>query len=53
MDDTAFRTISLAAQSQIAMFFKPDGKRIIHPEPACFFEVPINGPLPEDLNFIP
>jgi hypothetical protein len=30
-----------------------DGETIIHPEPARFFEVPIQGPLPEDLNYIP
>jgi hypothetical protein len=29
------------------------GRRIIHPEPARFFEVPIQGPQPEDLNYIP
>jgi hypothetical protein len=47
------RDISLGAQSQIAAFFASDGKTIIHPEPARFFEVPIKGPLPEDLNYIP
>ena len=26
---------------------------MIHPEPARFFEVPIQGPLPEGLKFIP
>ena len=26
---------------------------IIHPEPPRFFEVPIQGPLPEEFNFIP
>src|SRR5262249_5054217 len=30
-----------------------DGTEAIHPEPARFFEVPINLPLPEDLNYIP
>jgi hypothetical protein len=45
--------IARAYQEQIASFFESDGKRIIHPEPARFFEVPINGPLPEDLNYIP
>jgi hypothetical protein len=37
---------------QIATFFASDGKTIIHPEPARFFEVPIKGPLPEELNYI-
>jgi hypothetical protein len=48
----AFRDIALGAQSQIAMFFASDGETIVHPEPARFF-VPIQGPLPEDLNYIP
>jgi hypothetical protein len=47
------REISLGAQAQIATFFVTDGKEIIHPEPARLFEVPIHGPLPEDLNYIP
>jgi hypothetical protein len=45
--------IALGAQEQIGAFFASDGKMIIHPEPARFFEVPIQGPLPEDLNYIP
>jgi hypothetical protein len=49
----AFREISLGAQAQIAIFFVSDGETIIHPEPARFFEVPIQGPLPEELNYIP
>jgi hypothetical protein len=49
----AFRNIALGAQAQIAMFFASDGETIIHPEPARFFEVPIHGPLPEELNYIP
>jgi hypothetical protein len=48
----AFREISLGAQAQIAMFFASDGETIIHPEPARFFEVPIQGALPEELNYI-
>ena len=49
----AFRDIALGAQAQIAIFFASDGETIIHPEPARFFEVPIQGPLPEELNYIP
>jgi hypothetical protein len=45
--------IALGAQDQIATFFASDGQTIIHPEPARFFEVPLQGPLPEDLNWIP
>ena len=49
----AFRDIALGAQAQIARFFASDGMTIIHPEPARFFEVPIQGPLPEALHYIP
>ena len=49
----AFRDIALGAQAQIANFFASDGETIIHPEPARFFEVPIQGRLPEELNYIP
>ncbi len=51
--NAAWREVVLGAQSQIATFFASEGKTIIHPEPARFFEVPIQGPLPEGLNFIP
>jgi hypothetical protein len=44
--------IALGAQEQIATFFASNGQQIIHPEPARFFETPIQGPLPEDLNWI-
>src|SRR5262249_30065191 len=47
------REICLGAQGQIASFFASDGQTIIQPEPARFFEVPIHGPLPEELNSIP
>jgi hypothetical protein len=45
--------IARGAQQQIARLFASDGREIIHPEPARFFEVPIVLPLPEDLGFIP
>ena len=48
-----FREISLGAQGQIAIFFVSDGETIIRPKPVRFFEVPIQGPLPEELNYIP
>jgi hypothetical protein len=48
----AWRDIALGAQEQIATFLASDGTEIIHPEPARFFETPIQGPLPEDLSFI-
>jgi hypothetical protein len=47
------QAIARGAQEQVATFFASDGAQIIHPEPARFFEVPIDGPLPEDLNYIP
>jgi hypothetical protein len=53
IDDANFKSIALGAQEQIATFFASDGTDIIHPEPAQYFEVPIHGPLPEDLNYIP
>jgi pimeloyl-ACP methyl ester carboxylesterase len=51
--DVAIRPIALGAQEQIAVFLATDGVTIVHPEPARFFEVPVNLPLPEDLVFIP
>jgi hypothetical protein len=48
----AWRDIALGAQEQIATFFESDGTEIIQPQPSRFFETPIQGPLPEDLNFI-
>jgi len=45
--------IGRGAQEQVARFFASDGKEIVQPEPARFFEVPIVLPLPEDLGFIP
>jgi hypothetical protein len=49
----AFGAIARGAQEQIAIFFESDGELTVHPEPTRFFEVPIAGPLPEGLNFIP
>lgn len=47
-----FGVIALGAQDQAGRFFKSDGTTRILPEPRQFFEFPIVGPLPEDLNFI-
>jgi dienelactone hydrolase len=52
LDIPAFRAITRGAQEQIATFFATDGAAVIHPEPARFFETPINLPLPENLNYI-
>lgn len=52
LDVPGFRAIIGGAHEQIATFFATDGAAVIHPEPARFFEVPINLPLPENLNYI-
>jgi len=46
---------AVGAQQQIAAFFASNGAVLIDPDGAAgpFFEVPIAGPLPETLNFIP
>lgn len=45
---------AIGAQQQIALFFASNGTLVIDPDGAGpFFEVPIAGPLPEVLNFIP
>ena len=46
--------VAVGAQLQIATFFATDGALTIDPDgPGPLFEVPIAGPLPEDLGFIP
>lgn len=46
--------VAIGAQTQIGVFFASDGALTIDPDgPGPLFEVPINGPLPEALNFIP
>jgi len=50
----AVATVAIGAQTQIAIFFASNGALTIDPDGAGpLFEVPINGPLPEDLAFIP
>jgi hypothetical protein len=45
---------ALGAQQQIAIFFATEGAVVIDPDGlGPFFEVPIAGELPEELNFIP
>ena len=47
-------TISLQAQEQMAFFLASDGAVAVDPDgEGALFEVPIVGPLPETLNFIP
>ncbi|HEU5323535.1 MAG TPA: hypothetical protein VFX28_22210, partial [Methylomirabilota bacterium] len=46
--------LAVAAQQQIGIFFATDGAVVVDPDGgAPFFEVPIAGPLPEALNFLP
>jgi hypothetical protein len=46
--------LAFSAQTQIATFFSSNGVTVIDPDgPGPFFEVPVVGPLPEALNFIP
>jgi hypothetical protein len=50
----ALRQFALAAQTQMAIFFASDGATIIDPDGSNpIFEVPIVGPLPEELSFLP
>jgi len=45
---------AIGAQTQMAEFFQSDGALVIDPDGAGpVFEVPIGGPLPESLNFLP
>jgi pimeloyl-ACP methyl ester carboxylesterase len=47
------RQIAFGVQELTATFLGSGGSVVIDPEPARFFEVPIEGELPEDLSFIP
>ena len=51
-DSDATIQIDIDAQEQIGAFFESNGTNTINPDPT-YFEVPIAGPLPEDLNFLP
>ncbi|NOT58371.1 MAG: hypothetical protein HOP18_27565 [Deltaproteobacteria bacterium] len=51
---SALGDVGAGARQQIAEFFASDGVNVIDPDGAGpLFEVPIVGPLPEELNFIP
>jgi hypothetical protein len=56
--DLLFATVARGYQRQIANFFASDGQfvddlaDVTTPDGTALFEVPIAGPLPEDLNFI-
>ena len=50
----AVAPFAVGAQTQIAVFFASHGETVVDPDgPGPIFEVPIAGPLPETLNFIP
>jgi len=50
----AVADVGAGARQQIAEFFASDGINVIDPDGSGpLFEVPIEGPLPEELNFIP
>jgi hypothetical protein len=52
--DPGVLAVAMEAQTQIAVFFASDGQKVSDPDGSGpLFEVPIAGPLPEDLNFIP
>ncbi|MFO1271116.1 MAG: Ig-like domain-containing protein [Rubrivivax sp.] len=54
ISNAAAASYAVAAQTQMATFLASDGATVIDPDGAGpFFEVPIAGPLPEVLNFIP
>jgi hypothetical protein len=47
-------SIMVAAQQQVATFFASQGRTIIDPDGSGpLFEAPLEGALPEDLNFLP
>lgn len=50
----AVADVGAGARQQIAEFFASDGENVIDPDgTGPLFEVPIAGPLPEELSFIP
>jgi len=53
LSDVLNPLLGIAAQVQIATFFESDGLVVIDPDgDGPIYEVPINGPLPEQLNLI-
>jgi hypothetical protein len=48
-----FSRVALGALHQIGTFFESDGTRLVTPEPADLWELPIRRPLPEDLFYLP
>jgi hypothetical protein len=52
IDNATLAIIAQGYQHLIGRFFATDGQVVIHPEPGQYFEVPIQGPLPEALAYI-
>jgi len=51
IDIPSLAAAATGAQEQAATFFETNGARIIHPDPADLFEVPILLPLSENLEY--
>ncbi len=51
--NATFAAVSREFQRVAATFFATDGTVIAQPQPAQWFELPIQGPLPETISFIP
>jgi len=51
--DPLLKTVARNAQDWIGLFFQSDGTATSQPVPTDLFEMPIVGPLPETLNYIP
>jgi hypothetical protein len=51
--DLLLKTVALNGQEWIGLFLQSDGATMSQPTPTDLFEMPIVGPLPETLNFIP
>ena len=51
--DPLTKAVALNAQDWIALFLQSDGTTMNPPIPTDLFEMPIVGPLPETLNYIP
>jgi len=47
------KAVALNGQEWIGVFLESDGAAMSQPTPTDLFEMPIVGPLPETLNFIP
>lgn len=51
--NATFRAVSREFQRVAATFFATDGAELPQPQPAELFELPLRGPVPEAVSFIP